>query len=439
MKRLSLEATDDNVLEAIKNNTLYRNDDVKEFVETLDLMEGNMFISIDASWGQGKTFFVRQIQKTLEYVTKRDWDEGAEDIEKLESFFEGTSLQEIALDKSYLPIYYNAWVCDNHDDPLLSLVLTVVKSTENYLNTKLNKSATDIVTELINGISISIGNIQINPFAIKPGTDILSGIKTTEQIRELIKTIIDSVITEKAQRLVIFLDELDRCRPSFAIEMLERIKHYFDDERIIFVVSVNKEQLVHTISKCYGYGFDSSAYLNKFFDLNAHMPLLSGDVKNRLFEAYNPNTMHFIQISTELNDYFKLSLRDGLVYKQRIQNIDSRFMHDMNAQGCMLSLLVPIIIMLDIVDQGEKKRFLDGQSDFIRTLTEHISAIENMVCAFGNSSQGRRNAIAEGLVKVEDTYQYAFKEMMVRPKNCLDVSCDLKRQCLQICNSVKKK
>lgn len=50
--------------------------------------------------------------------------------------------------------------------------------------------------------------------------------------------------------------------------MLERIKHYFDDERIIFIVSVNKEQLVHTISKCYGYGFDSKGYLNKFFDLN---------------------------------------------------------------------------------------------------------------------------------------------------------------------------
>ena len=61
MRRLTLEATDINILESIKNNTLYRNDDVKEFVETLDLIEGNMFISLDGSWGEGKTFFIRQI------------------------------------------------------------------------------------------------------------------------------------------------------------------------------------------------------------------------------------------------------------------------------------------------------------------------------------------------------------------------------------------
>ena len=53
--------------------------------------------------------------------------------------------------------------------------------------------------------------------------DILKNINTAEEIRELVKNILDSVIIEKAQRLVIFIDELDRCRPSYAIEMLERI------------------------------------------------------------------------------------------------------------------------------------------------------------------------------------------------------------------------
>ena len=48
------------------------------------------------------------------------------------------------------------------------------------------------------------------------------------------------------------------------IEMLERIKHYFDDERVIFVVSLNKEQLIHTITSYYGSGFDATRYLNKF-------------------------------------------------------------------------------------------------------------------------------------------------------------------------------
>lgn len=49
------------------------------------------------------------------------------------------------------------------------------------------------------------------------------------------KQIFDEVIVEHAQKLVIFIDELDRCRPSFALEMLERLKHYFDDDRIILL------------------------------------------------------------------------------------------------------------------------------------------------------------------------------------------------------------
>lgn len=92
--------------------------------------------------------------------------------------------------------------------------------------------------------------------------------------------ILNDIVTEEAQKLVIFIDELDRCRPTFAIETLERIKHYFDDERIIFVVSVNKEQLIHTISKFYGASFDATAYLNKFFDMNIYLPEIPNYLKS---------------------------------------------------------------------------------------------------------------------------------------------------------------
>lgn len=126
------------------------------------------------------------------------------DVEKLEPYFKGTSLIKISLDKSYLPIYYNAWLYDNHDDPLLSLVLTSVKETEGYFNTKLDQSIGERMIDLLNGFSVSIGNMQVNPIKITPATDILASVKTAEQIREMVKSILDSVITEKAQRLVIF-------------------------------------------------------------------------------------------------------------------------------------------------------------------------------------------------------------------------------------------
>ena len=85
--------------------------------------------------------------------------------------------------------------------------------------------------------------------------DIFKDIQLAEDIRQKVKEIFNEIIEEQTQKLVIFIDELDRCKPSYALEMLERIKHYFDDDRIIFIVSVNKEQLIHTISNYYGNGF----------------------------------------------------------------------------------------------------------------------------------------------------------------------------------------
>lgn len=127
----------------------------------------------------------------------------------------------------------------------MSLVLIITKACESYCDTKLSSS--DLIDKLIalmNPFSISIGNFQIgsNFERIKENftnKDISSSVKTEEEIREKVKEIFDSIIVENVQKLVIFIDELDRCRPNFAIEMLERIKHYFNDDRIIFIASIN--------------------------------------------------------------------------------------------------------------------------------------------------------------------------------------------------------
>jgi len=65
--------------------------------------------------------------------------------------------------------------------------------------------------------------------------------------------------------LVIFVDELDRCRPDFALEVLEKVKHVFDVESVFFVFAINKEEMCKTIRTVYG-DIDSEGYLKKFFD-----------------------------------------------------------------------------------------------------------------------------------------------------------------------------
>lgn len=443
MKRLTLEATDENILKSIKEDTYRRNSDVRDFIEALDTIEGNMFISLDARWGEGKTFYVRQIEKTLEYLTKKTWGDGqTETVEELTPYFQNTVLNTISLNQSYLPIYYNAWLYDNHDDPLMSLIYTIVKKSEQYLNTKLNTSVGEKIVALFSSVSISKKQLSVSADGEKiknaiVGEDILKNVKTADEIHDVVKGILNETITEKAQRLVVFVDELDRCRPSYAIEMLERIKHYFDDERIIFVVSVNKEQLVHTISRYYGYGFDSAGYLNKFFDLNTYLPGLNS--ANNLFGSYRTDQHHLNKIAEGLNDYYKLSLRDGLIYKQIISMMPLDPVNDHTTDGCCLSLFVPLILILEIKDQNEKIKFLNGDSNLLEKISEEIEAIHYMICKFGGSGNDESEKFDIGFNKIRAVYDCVFKNKEEKTfyELGMDVSLNLKQTCIKLCNGFK--
>jgi hypothetical protein len=56
--------------------------------------------------------------------------------------------------------------------------------------------------------------------------------------------------------MLFFIDELDRCRPLFAIEVLEHVKHLFNVSGVVFVLSVDKSQLGHSLCAVYGDGLD---------------------------------------------------------------------------------------------------------------------------------------------------------------------------------------
>ena len=72
--------------------------------------------------------------------------------------------------------------------------------------------------------------------------------------------------------LVVFVDELDRCRPSFAVELLERIKHLFDVTGIVFVLGINQDELAHSVCAVYGSGFGGRKYLGRLIDLTYTLP-----------------------------------------------------------------------------------------------------------------------------------------------------------------------
>ena len=154
MKKATLEATDENILQSIKEQKgTERNTEIMEFIKALDLIEENIFISLDARWGEGKTFYVRQIEKTLEYQTLKNFetDDNKNKYEEMKPYFEKTVLEDIELGNSYLPVYYNAWLYDNHSDPLMSLLYVIIKKCGLWIDSKLVKDKTDKLKDIIKG------------------------------------------------------------------------------------------------------------------------------------------------------------------------------------------------------------------------------------------------------------------------------------------------
>ena len=75
--------------------------------------------------------------------------------------------------------------------------------------------------------------------------------------------------------LVVLIDELDRCRPSYAIELLEVAKHLFSVDHIAFVLALNRSELAHSIKAIYGEEFGAEGYLDRFFDIDIGLPAVT--------------------------------------------------------------------------------------------------------------------------------------------------------------------
>lgn len=126
---------------------------------------------------------------------------------------------------------------------------------------------------------------------------------------------------ETTGRLVVIIDELDRCRPDFALELIELIKHFFSVPNIIFVLVCNSDQLEKSVAQRYGNNVNATEYLRKFYDFRIDYQLDHNDVdpvKVRAFvhHCHNnlmtgiPNSQEFVDFIVEFARTKKLSLRD---------------------------------------------------------------------------------------------------------------------------------
>ena len=94
---------------------------------------------------------------------------------------------------------------------------------------------------------------------------------TKDELKKRLAETSVGVVAETKRPMVFIIDELDRCRPTFAIELLERVKHIFDVPNLVFVFGVNRDELCKSLQSVYG-AIDSDVYLRRFFDMEFTLP-----------------------------------------------------------------------------------------------------------------------------------------------------------------------
>ncbi len=230
---------------------------------------------------------------------------------------------------------------------------------------KIKKTVLTVGRKVINRILLGFPSEVEELFK---SSNILNEQKKRTTLRDDIREFLHNLIPENGNRLVIFVDELDRCRPDFAVKLLERIKHYFTDEQITFVFSVNIEELVKTIQCFYGEKFDANRYLGRFFDMVIKLHPIN--LSKYYAEMKIDESFYFDYTITVVIDSFQLELRDitrflslSNVIKKSINNIHKMLFIDQRQEMSFGGyFVVPIMMSVRIVQPEIYDKFIRGEA-----------------------------------------------------------------------------
>lgn len=226
-------------------------------------------IGLNAAWGQGKTTFLRMLQQHL----------GNNDINCL---------------------LVNAWKNDFSQQAMLTLLSDFNEAIEDWKSEnnptktpesikKFGKSAANILKASVPAlmrigsagiISDDVTSQVVSALAEESAKEALQQHQQARESIEEFKSNLEQIALEmgkgvesgEQRPLVVLVDEIDRCRPDFAVNYLEAIKHFFNVPNVVFIIATDREQLGHSLRTLYGAGMDVDGYLRRFVDLEFNLP-----------------------------------------------------------------------------------------------------------------------------------------------------------------------
>lgn len=263
-------------------------DQILQLIEHYTLKKQSISFSIQGDWGSGKSWIINKVYNELYDI--QDFDN---------------------LGSKYCIFTYNAWDFDYYDEPLISLVISIYKqlNNENAVFIK-NEKTREKVKALFEKLKDSfLDELKPIPFIGKIITFKKAYNKLIEKRHEKIRKydyhfdinqIMESTIKGlnkivKERTLVIFVDELDRCLPEYAIKVLERMHHISKNvPNLQIIYSIDKKQIEETVRNIFGQKINASDYLKKFFGFSINLPI--GFINENFTKKYDSifNNFEFI-------------------------------------------------------------------------------------------------------------------------------------------------
>ncbi len=371
MKKIELESNKDNLLETMEVDQIGRNECIWSMVELCNSIEECYSVAIDSIWGTGKTFFVKQLKMVLEaYNDHVEIDSNERDrIKKVFEKYEKQEPKEFELQPEFC-VYYDAWMHDNDVDPVLSIVYEIIKEYGEILPQKREKG--DFSKVLTSISKIVSGRDYGELLETIEGKDVFQEIKNQRKLDDSIRDFFNILGVEKGNRVIIIIDELDRCSPNYSILLLERIKHYFNIESITFIFSVNLKEVRHSIIKHYGDGFDADRYLDRFFDIKLSLPEV--DISNYIDCIQDSEELWVENMLKRISICYGFGMREvGKFYSQfriatRNYNSKGYFNPAYNGERFCMYVIVPLVIALHMSSYNDYVKFISG--DYPEPLVE---------------------------------------------------------------------
>ena len=315
--------------EPFKNDLLDRQAAVNDLKNLVGNIDTPAVVAIDGAWGTGKTTFLNFWKQSL-------------------------------LDEKCPVVYFNAWGNDYSANSLVSILVELtyqLRESDAKFGRKdvLSRATIKAFKEIANS-SLKIGSggvLSIDAFINQ--RDIFDEHKLYKVRLEKFKTsLVKLAATYRKNNdypLVIVIDELDRCRPTFAVDILEVAKHLFSTDGVVFVLALNQRQLGHSLASIYGDRFDSLGYLERFVDVTFRLPPV--DRKNYLLSelsekckerSYQDSDFKFaIDLLFTVYALPDFNLRTASHYIRRLDYVLASTGYDKNL-SFMLSLVVALIM-----------------------------------------------------------------------------------------------